>query len=391
MKYRSSFLSFLTVSAASLLALPSLPAIALADQQEDDFAKHMIEGINYFKAGDSDPAQYNKAIEAFKTANDIKPNPDAVYNIARSYHKLNNCPKALEYYRLYVTQTSGQDAESVQNYISELSTQCETRGTLQLRCAPASTTVSIDGAPPSACIPSQNIAPGSHTLSFSAPGFEPESRTVFIEANAQRIVPVIVELHQIPQVAQPQPAQPNYYPPNNNTYNSPSTASYPTNNPSYHPNYPPNPTTPQYINRNPNNIPSPIPQNTNLAPNHPKEEVFEEGPSRIFWTGIGLSGGGLLFSVIGGIVLGCAYDELTIAKSVNEFATYYEKNDSAIKAAGAFLGIGSVAIATGITLLILDRTYFNNKDDDASPTALRFAPAVSFSPDNASAGFAMSF
>ncbi|MCL2325692.1 MAG: hypothetical protein FWC40_04245 [Proteobacteria bacterium] len=134
-----------------------------ATAQNDEFSRHMMEGIRLFNEGKSDSANYLKAIEVFIGAKRINPIPDVTYNIARSYHLYGNCTQALAHYYEYQSLVrSVPDAKDVRSFVSELERTCY--GTLVLRCRPANATVSIDNAPPVKCDGTHTVAAGERNL-----------------------------------------------------------------------------------------------------------------------------------------------------------------------------------------------------------------------------------
>ena len=68
--------------AASLVS-GFVPAVAMAQDSNDAFSQYMLEGVRYFKEGQTNPAMYEKAIESFENARKIDDIPDINYNIGR--------------------------------------------------------------------------------------------------------------------------------------------------------------------------------------------------------------------------------------------------------------------------------------------------------------------
>lgn len=101
--------------ALSLGLLASFPTLAMAD----DFETLMLQGIEFYKKGSSDPGNFAKAIEKFEQAKKINPIPDVVYNIARAHHLLGNYEQAYIAYCEY-SLTSQSNANSVKTYMDAM-------------------------------------------------------------------------------------------------------------------------------------------------------------------------------------------------------------------------------------------------------------------------------
>jgi tetratricopeptide (TPR) repeat protein len=101
--------------ALSLGLLTSFPTLAMAD----DFETLMLQGIEFYKKGSSDPGNFAKAIEKFEQAKKINPIPDVVYNIARAHHLLGNYEQAYIAYCEY-SLTSQSNANSVKTYMDAM-------------------------------------------------------------------------------------------------------------------------------------------------------------------------------------------------------------------------------------------------------------------------------
>ena len=418
---------------AAIAACCAFTAGSAFAQDNDEFTRLMMQGVRQFKEGQNNPAQYEAAIESFKAARQINPIPDATYNIARAYHKLGKCDEALASYREYAA-TSAENAASVKDFIASLSKECgNTKGTLILRCSPENTRVSIDGQPSGSCLPEQIVAVGTHDLVFTADGYKTETRSVTVVADSRKATPIVVELNptnpyqsgrnnarqsddDFAQQNTNYGAQnTNYGAQQNTNYGAQQNTNYGTQQ---NTNYGAQQNTDygaqqnygsDYADNSQNNTDNSRNQR-NSASDYAASSDFEtvdntsdntqpvKNPdtgeyTKLFWSGVGLASGGALFSLIGGIVLGNSYkkDEYYISKK--ETMTTYSKNESAVGAGAAFLTIGTVAIASGVTCFILDKVFLKKDAEKQAenPTAITFEPVIGFSGDSASAGIAVTF
>lgn len=295
-----------------------MPASAFADAN-DDFTRLMTQGIEQYKAGKNDPSQYEAAIATFKKAYALTPNPDITYNIARAYHQLGNCESALSSYREYAL-TSPTNADSVSQYISELSAQCDKKiGTLNLICSPTHAVISIENSDikNEPCNGKHALPFGTHHIHFVANDYTEQVREITIDSTHDKTMMVELE----PHVVDEQTSQ---------TFSA-----------------------------------------SELTP--------------LFWSGVGAAGGGVLFTIIGGALLGTAHDAI----EYNNIHGLYERNDSKQDAGAALLSIGIIATLAGAGLFVAD-TILRTKPSETT-TANRFTPSLSVSADGASAGLNLAF
>lgn len=385
------FISVLSaVMACGLFATDSAFA-----QDNDEFTKLMMQGVRQFKEGQNDPAQYEAAIESFKAARQINPNPDATYNIARAYHKLGKCDEALASYREYAA-TSAENAESVKEYIQTLSKECgNTKGTLMLRCSPENTRVSIDNQPSGSCLPEQVVAVGTHYLTFAADGYKTETRTVTVVADSRKATPIVVELTPNAQTTNSQKTTRSGRNDNQQeTYNY-GAPQYDIDNNAQNNNYQNYGNTD--INTNRADYDSSRYSDFESVDQQQTQQIVVDNPdkgefTKLFWAGVGLTGGGTLFTMIGAIALGKAYKYNEYFINKGEYLEFYEKNKAAVGAGGTFLGLGMAAIVAGVTCFVLDKVFLRrDAEAAASETALSFEPVLNFGVDSASAGIAVTF
>lgn len=174
----------------------AMPASAFADANSD-FTRLMTQGIEQYKAGKNDPSQYETAIATFKKAYALNPNPDITYNIARAYHQLGNCESALSAYREYAL-TSPTNADSVSEYISELSSQCDKKmGALNFICSPTHAVISIDNSDikNAPCSGKHALPFGTYRIHIAATDYTPQDREVTIDSTHDKTMMIELEPH----------------------------------------------------------------------------------------------------------------------------------------------------------------------------------------------------
>ncbi len=123
---------------------------------------------------------FKTAIEKFKAAIEVKEHKDLYYNIARSYHALDQCEQAISNYMRYKELTRGENnvTRRIDKYLAELS-DCYSLGKVQLTCSPASTRVYVNyNNNEYTCMNEIKLRAGNRTLTFEAPGYETQTRTI---------------------------------------------------------------------------------------------------------------------------------------------------------------------------------------------------------------------
>lgn len=301
-------------------------------ENDEQFSALMMAGVDHYRAGSSNPSEFRVAIEYFERAQKIKDLPDIQYNIARAYHQLGECDTALAKYRQYAL-TSVENARVVQKYIEELSKTCGTaEGSLALQCTPSDAQVSIDGAPTVLCTGSHILTVGEHEVVVRAPGYEESLRKVAIDRRGQE-KKMAITMDKAVLVQE-------------DIKNSVSDASVVST----------------------------------LAQNGKERGAWEklEDQSALFWSGIGLGSGGVLFSLVGGILMGTSHHKVTH----NSDDGFYERSSGKLACGGVMLGLGTAAALAGVGLVIADAVL---KKDDSQAQLYRVIPAVATGDDGASA------
>ncbi len=338
--------------AASLVS-GFVPAVAMAQDSNDAFSQYMLEGVRYFKEGQTNPAMYEKAIESFENARKIDDIPDINYNIGRCHHMLGNCQQAAEYYRKYAS-VSDANAEVVKKYMDALNQDCGA-GTLTVVCSSAPAKVKIDALPSLDCGEDTKeiaLSPGTHTVVVSADGIVPQTQAVVVKANENAVVSFTLVAPKKEADSRPRVIE------GAALVDAEAEAS-----------------------EAPASEPVAITENCG--------DDAETPTSLWFWSGFGAAGAGTLLSIIGGAVLANSHDEFVFSTGRNSgLITVYERDKSKYVGGQAVLGIGVSMTIVGVTLIVLDKFVFSKKKD--STTAL-VAPVINLSPDLAGAGVAVSF
>lgn len=123
---------------AQLLAAPETTSTLQARAEV-----HYEQGVQAYRE-----QRYRTAIEHFLAADNIVPSPALSYNVARAYERLDEAPRALEYYRTYLRRGADPKNEAeVRARVREISSLLGRRGVQQItvRSDPPGANVAIDG------------------------------------------------------------------------------------------------------------------------------------------------------------------------------------------------------------------------------------------------------
>lgn len=128
----------LLLGSARVLAAPETPSAAQVRAES-----HYEQGVEAYRA-----KRYRTAIEHFLAADNAVPSPALSYNVARAYERLDEAPRALEYYRTYLRRGADPKNEAeVRTRVREISTLLARRGVQQItvRSDPSGARLVIDG------------------------------------------------------------------------------------------------------------------------------------------------------------------------------------------------------------------------------------------------------
>ena len=402
--------------AASLVS-GFVPAVAMAQDANDEFSSYMLEGVRYFKEGQSNPAMYQKAIESFEKARKIDDIPDINYNIGRCHHMLGNCQQAAEYYRKYAS-VSDANAEVVKKYMDALSQECGA-GTLTVICSSTPAKVKIDALPGLDCGDETKeiaLSPGTHTVVVSADGIVPQTQIVVVKANEnavasfwltnpeakQEYAPKSVEMEPAASAAS---ASAKKAASKNAASKSAPAASASVASAAVVADASASAAAaaakeaPAEAEEFDDVVYAPdtsdaadaavVADAADAAVAADAADDSESSTSVWFWSGLGSAGVGTLLSIIGGAVLASSHDEFVFSTGRNSgLITVYERDKSKYVGGQAVLGVGLSMTIVGVTLIVLDKFVFSKKKDS---TSAQVAPVINLSPDLAGAGVAVSF
>jgi tetratricopeptide (TPR) repeat protein len=213
-------LAKLTVAVSIACALaPWLPLAAAQEPASRDLAK----AKSFFSAGAAayEMGDYAAAIQALEAAYELTPLPAVAFSLAqaerRQYfvsHERARLERAIELYRTYLraVETGGRRADATDalgqleplaalsapsdDTSAESAEAARERTRLMITCAVPSAQVALDAAAPVAIPLIARVAPGTHRIVVSAPGYFPTERSV--EAVPGELLPLEVSLREQP-------------------------------------------------------------------------------------------------------------------------------------------------------------------------------------------------
>lgn len=185
---------------ATAVALPAAaapasvaPTKAVPGENRDAAKVLLAAGNGLYEKGQFAPAlaKFREAFAAFRS-------PKIIFNIAQCELKLGRKREAANDYAAFLGQTLETSALAQMRATAreQLAGLTEGLAKLQLEPQPADAQLLLDGEPP----PNLEtfVAPGSHTLTATAPGFEPLTRPVDVKAAEAMRVPLVLRPLQPP-------------------------------------------------------------------------------------------------------------------------------------------------------------------------------------------------
>lgn len=148
--------------------------------------------------------KFKDALAEFQTSYDAKPHPATVYNIARCQDQLGDLLHAMTSYKEYLRQSpQANDADEVVKAIATLEQRLQSKGLqhLLVYVEPASAIVSLDGKELGPSPASATVAPGSHTVTIAAPGFDAYERSFALSASRSQELTVSLSAAVTPPIA----------------------------------------------------------------------------------------------------------------------------------------------------------------------------------------------
>jgi Tetratricopeptide repeat len=147
----------------------------------------------YFDRGELlfDEGEYSKAAQAFELAYERAPHPSVLANIAVSYAKAGNTPKALQYYEKYLNNEP-EDEQATEDFEALISTVCK----VVVSCPKVLCELSVDGVDQGEVADHLWLEPGTYSIEAS------DNRLVYdtIEVEAEPGARLVVEFSDIRSV-----------------------------------------------------------------------------------------------------------------------------------------------------------------------------------------------
>ncbi|MDP3232226.1 MAG: PEGA domain-containing protein [Myxococcales bacterium] len=154
--------------------------------------------------------KYKDALTKFEASLAAKPHPSTVFNIARCQDQLGDLVHAMTSYKEYLRLSpQATDAEEVVKAIASIEGRLQATGTQHLLVSvdPASARVTVDGKDIGTSPASTTLAPGSHSVSISAPGFDRYERTFAMSASRSTEFTVSLRASTTPPAAKVEPVK----------------------------------------------------------------------------------------------------------------------------------------------------------------------------------------
>jgi len=161
-----------------LLALCAVAAAAHADQVVDSSRSHFDRGRALHDEG-----RYEEAIEEFKAAYQLNPNPNALYNIGQAYERLLEYAASVEWFERYLKEAP-PDAPSRAIVENRLRVLRGLPARISVTTFPEHVHATLRGGAGTfeADTPTLFKVPaGAYTLELAQPGWDPESHAVSAE------------------------------------------------------------------------------------------------------------------------------------------------------------------------------------------------------------------
>jgi tetratricopeptide (TPR) repeat protein len=165
-------------------AAASAPSSAPAGDIRTQAAALYREGAGLFKEG-----RFREAGERFQAAYNLDPSPILLYNLARAAEELGDATTAISHYKAYLARyPQADDRAEVERRIRVLEAVRKTAatGSLALVAAPAGATILVDGAPAPAAGPDglRPLNPGQHVVRIVPLDGPPSESTIDVHAGA---------------------------------------------------------------------------------------------------------------------------------------------------------------------------------------------------------------
>jgi hypothetical protein len=181
------------------------PCSKLSKADLDEYLKLGEQATNHFVSKD-----YTGAVQALVQAMDIcDEDPRVQYNLARAYHKANNCNQALFWYeRILSLDPNSEVGKSVPDeraragrYVTELQVECANSARVNINCSDQNVRLSIGDAIRNVKCPySQRLDTGTYKLRADLEGHEPYIVSISLVAgeNNRILIPALEKMKEAP-------------------------------------------------------------------------------------------------------------------------------------------------------------------------------------------------
>ena len=191
-------------------AAPAPPAAPVKDpklaKKWQAAAVQLVQKGDYnAKKGKADDAkaQYENAITAYQKAIEASDDLSYYFDIASVEDKLGRFDEAAKHYRMLATAKEGVKPDLIKKAAGKLDDESVKIGIVTLAVKPEGATVTL-GSTELGLTPLEQpliLLPGTYTLSFSAPGFQPKDTEIKVEAGSES--ERAIELEPIKIVVEP--------------------------------------------------------------------------------------------------------------------------------------------------------------------------------------------
>ncbi len=153
--------------------------------------QHYDAGQDYYTQG-----RYNKAIEEFEEAYRLDPRPKLLYNIAQSYEKAGDLPKAAEYLERYLKEDKEtEERTSLENKIKNLKERIANTG-IEVKANKTGAAIYVDGkkkgrTPAKKVI---RLEPGAHKVRITKKGYDDFEMNVAVSSGHSIPIEATLEL-----------------------------------------------------------------------------------------------------------------------------------------------------------------------------------------------------
>lgn len=166
----------------ALLCTSALLCASVARAEDTTKARDaFLKAQTLYSAG-----KYKEALTKFEESLAAKPHPSTIFNIARCQDQLGDLVHAMTSYKEYLRLSpQATDADEVVKAIASIEGRLQAAGTqhLLVYVEPASARVTVDGKDIGTSPAATTLAPGSHAVAITAPGFDRYERSFAMSAS----------------------------------------------------------------------------------------------------------------------------------------------------------------------------------------------------------------